>query len=246
MPFIGERKSNQMIKNQKNKYTMYEAVTAYLSENNSKYSENEEFIDHLNSFRTAVTEIAIMEDERSKSITGKTRNKIISRNTVTDEALAVAGAIYAYAKKSGNVSLMESVNQNKSRLNKFRENVLVIELNFIKDKAMENSQALERYGITLQKIEQFKDNITAFSNAIGARAVGGAAKTSATKTLFTRFKEAGDVLDSIDKLMEIYRVSNNEFYQGYKSARVIWDLGIRHRVPNMQPVTAGQIQPEEI
>ncbi|MFZ1322883.1 MAG: hypothetical protein WAT71_15105 [Ignavibacteria bacterium] len=234
-----------MIKNQKNKFTMYEAVTAYLGENNLLFSDNEEFTDHLNSFRATVSVIAIMEDERSKSITGKTKNKLISRKTVTDEALAVAGAIYAYAKKSGNVTLMESVNPRKSKYDRFRENVLVIELNFIKDKAIENSQALERYGISADKLSQFTDNITAFSNAIGARAAGGAAKSSATKTLFTRFNEAGDILDSIDRLMEIYRVSNNEFYQGYKSARVIWDLGIRHKVQDKQPVTAGQFLTEK-
>ena len=60
-PFIGERKINQMIKNQKNRYTMYEAVTAYLEDNSSKYSDNVEFADHFSSYRAAVTEIALTE-----------------------------------------------------------------------------------------------------------------------------------------------------------------------------------------
>lgn len=252
MPLSGERKINQMIKNQKNRYTMYEAVTAYLENNSSKYSDNAEFTDHFSSYRAAVTEIALTEDQRSKAVTGKTKSKNILREQVTEQALAVAGAVYSFAKKSGNVSLLESTDQNKSKLDRFRDTVLVIELNFIKDKALENSQAMEGYGFTAQKLSEFADNINAYANAVGAKAAGGAAKSGASKSLVTLFKDASDILDSIDRLMEIYRGSDEEFYQGYKSARVVKDLGIRHKEQDTitnagqnQPENSGIIQPEK-
>lgn len=231
---------------------MYEAVTAYLENNSSKYSDNAEFTDHFSSYRAAVTEIALTEDQRSKAVTGKTKSKNILREQVTEQALAVAGAVYSFAKKSGNVSLLESTDQNKSKLDRFRDTVLVIELNFIKDKALENSQAMEGYGFTAQKLSEFADNINAYANAVGAKAAGGAAKSGASKSLVTLFKDASDILDSIDRLMEIYRGSDEEFYQGYKSARVVKDLGIRHKEQDTitnagqnQPENSGIIQPEK-
>lgn len=252
MPLSGERIIIKMRKNQKNRYTMYEAVTAYLGENSAKYSDNEEFVEHLGSFRAAVTEIALTEDQRSKAVTGKTINKNILRDQVTIQALAVAGAVYAFAKKSGNVTLMESADQTKSKLKRFRDNGLVIELNSLKDKAVNISSDLERYGIAADKISQFTDNISAYSSAIGAKAAGGALRSGASKSMTTLFNEAGNILDSIDKMMDIYRVNEEAFYLGYQSARVVKDLGIRHKEQDTitntgqnLPENSGIFQPEK-
>lgn len=63
------------------------------------------------------------------------------------------------------------------------------------------------------------------SKALGAQDTGGAEKKKArNKSLSTLIKDADSVLDSIDKLMENYKNSNEEFYAGYKTARVIKDL----------------------
>ncbi|MEZ4691322.1 MAG: hypothetical protein R3A12_14635 [Ignavibacteria bacterium] len=152
-----------------------------------------------------------------------------------NEALAVSGAIYAYAKKSGNITLMESMNFTRTKLGRFRDTGLVIELNSIKEKAIEYSEPISRYGITGEKITQFDDNITAYDNALSAKAAGGPTRSGASKSLVTLFNDAGSILDSIDKLMENYLVTETGFYEGYKAARVIKDLGLRHKAdPDMQ------------
>ena len=58
----------------------------------------------------------------------------------------------------------------------------------------------------------------------------------------TLFKETDDILDSIDRLMENYKVSNGEFYAGYKTSRVIKDLGIRHKGENSEGGDSGPVQ----
>ncbi|MBK8550263.1 MAG: hypothetical protein IPL53_04065 [Ignavibacteria bacterium] len=57
---------------------------------------------------------------------------------------------------------------------------------------------------------------------------GGGVKKGANTSLTNLFKDADSLLDSIDKFMENYKDSNKDFYAGYKAARVIRDLGIRH------------------
>lgn len=218
-----------MIKNQKNKYTMYESVSAYLGKNSSVFEENEEFKEHFNSFRTSLIDIELKEDQRNKATKGRTTDKNISRETVTEEALGVAGALYAMAKKNGDVALRESVNLSKSKLKNFRDAGLMIELNSIKEKAVENSSEISRYGISPDKLAKYIDLITSYENALGARYTGGATRSGASKSLLNLFREADSTLDSIDRLMENYKVRNTEFYNGFKSSRVIKDLGIRRK-----------------
>lgn len=231
-----------MIKNQKNKYSMYDAVSAFLDENSSNYSGNEEFTEHINSFKASVNTIELKEDLRNKATKGKVTDKNINRESVTNQALGIAGALYAMAKKNGNVTLLESVKYTKSGLNRFRDTGLVIELNSIKEKAVEYSEAITRYGISSDRLAEFTENIKIYEDALAAKASGGATKSGAVKSLLTLFKETDDILDSIDRLMENYKVSNSEFYDGYKTSRVIKDLGIRHKGENSEDGDSVPVQ----
>ncbi|HMQ70623.1 MAG TPA: hypothetical protein PKA90_16700 [Ignavibacteria bacterium] len=232
-----------MIKNQKNKYAMYDAVSAFLEEKSSNYSGNEEFTEHVNSFKASVNAIELKEDLRNKSTRGKVIDKNINRGSVTDQALAVAGALYAMAKKNGNVTLLESVKYTKSGLNRFRDTGLVIELNSIKEKAVEYSEAISRFGISSDSLAEFTGNIKIYEDALAAKASGGATKSGAVKSLMTLFRESDNILDSIDRLMENYKVSKSEFYDGYKTSRVIKDLGIRHKGENSE---GGDSEPAQL
>lgn len=230
-----------MKKAQKNRYAMYNGVIAHLEKNSSIYSENEEFVSHKGAFKSATEEIGLKEDVVNKATTGKTLEKTVTRNFVTLQALGVAGAICAYAKKIGDITLAESTKHTISSLNKFRDTGLVIELNSIKDKAIDNSSALVKYDISPEKLDSFIKNIAQYSKALGAKSTGGSLKTGAVKSLTTLFKEAGIVLDSIDRLMENYRDTHKEFYSSYRAARVIKNLGIRHEKPGPEtpPVVNG-------
>lgn len=112
------------------------------------------------------------------------------------------------------ITLMETTRITKSRLELLRDDVLVIELNSIKDKAIDNAEAITNYGVPAERLTKFINSITQYTKALGARASGGSQKTGATKSLTTLFKEADSMLDSIDRLMENYRDTHKEFYDG--------------------------------
>ena len=223
-----------MLKNQKNKYAMFNGVLAHLEKNSSKYTDNEEFINHRDSFKSKAESIESKEDERSKVTSGKTKDKLFKREKVTLFALGVAGAICAYAKKSGFITVAESTKLTKSKLNGLRDNVLLIELKSIREKAELYSEAISKYGYPAEKLEEFANSILQYSIALRAKANSGAVRTGATKSLKILFKEADIMLDSIDRLMENYRDTQKEFYDGYKASRVIKNLGIRHN-PEEEP-----------
>ncbi|MBK8981826.1 MAG: hypothetical protein IPM38_05745 [Ignavibacteria bacterium] len=228
-----------MIKTQKNKYSMYSGVRAYLDDHSAGYEGNEEFKEHMNSFKSILQEIADKEDERSKATLGKVRYKVKVRKSVIDHALAVAGAIYSFAKKSGNNDLRESVDFRKSDLMKLRDAVLEIELNSIKDKAVQNSAEIARYGITADDLTAFLNEIVRYKDALGAKNTGSATMTGAIKTMVSLFKDADSLVDSIDRFMEKYKIDDKDFYDGYKAARVIRDIGIRHKDSSNGSLNSG-------
>ncbi|MBS1517920.1 MAG: hypothetical protein JSS91_07520 [Bacteroidetes bacterium] len=217
-----------MIKYQKNKYSMYVGVRAYLDDHSAGYENNEEFNEHLNSYKSVLQDIARKEDERSKATLGKVKNKARVRRSVTDQALAVSGAIYSFAKKSGDYVLMRSVDLQKTDFDRFRDAGLVIELNSIKNKAAQFSAEIARFGITAEKFTEFENKINEYVDALSAKNTGSATKQGASKTMVSFFRDADSLLDSIDRFMENYKISDKDFYDGYKAARVIKDLGIRH------------------
>ncbi len=217
-----------MQKRLKNKFAMFTTVHTYLKDKSTLYMDNEEFISHANSLRNTIAEIRLKDDAGKKATKGKSKNKEVTKTSVTNQALAVAGALYAFAKKSGNQTLLASMNLNKTKLEKFRDTELITELNSIKDKATEFSAEIAKYGISSAKLESYTANIETYSNALGEQDTGAAQKKVAYTSLSALFKEADDLIDSIDRFMENYKDSNPDFYAGYKTARGIRDLGIRY------------------
>ncbi len=207
---------------------MYEAVDSFLEMNNDIYAGTEEFVIHRNSFRHKLDEIGLKEDERNKATTGKTREKRVTKNSVVTQALAVAGAIRAFAKKAGNITLEETTRFSQTKFNKLRDQELIIELNSINEKAVTYRDSISKYGIPAEDLDNFRESILIYSEAVGAKDTGGATKKGAFKSLKDLFSETDSLLESLDLLMEHYIKSDAEFYAGYKAARVIRNLGIRH------------------
>ncbi|MBL8007649.1 MAG: hypothetical protein JNJ56_08960 [Ignavibacteria bacterium] len=233
-----------MIKYHKNKYAMYEAVLSFLEEGNSRYSDMPELISHKTDFIRKTNEIGLLEDLKNKSTVGRVKDKRVSRKSVMNQALAVAGSIRAYAKKTGNLTLGETMNISKSGFQRIRDTELIIELNSIHEKAEQNREALEGYGITADYFNSFTESINTYTKALGAKDTGKARKSGAVKTLPVLFGEADSILESIDLLMEHYIERDKEFYAGYKSARVIQNRGIRHETPEDGSNKNGKSQTE--
>lgn len=232
-----------MQKRQKNKFSMYGTVHTFLEDKSAVYADNEEFNLHRISLKENIAEIRLKDDAGKKATKGKAKNKEVTRTYVTKQALAVAGALYAFAKKSGNQTHIASMDLTKSKLDKLRDSELITELESILEAANGKKSDLLKYDITQAKLESFAANIMTYSIALGAQDTGGAIKKGAFKSLSTLFKDADSLLDSIDKLMENYKDSNEEFYAGYKTARVIKDLGIRHNEEEEEEPEAPEQKP---
>jgi hypothetical protein len=84
--------------------------------------------------------------------------------------------------------------------------------------------------ITDTMIADLSAKVIAYRDAIGARESGVAERIGARTSMEDLFIKADGILEEeIDPGMELLRGSQTELYNEYFSARVIKDLGIRHR-----------------
>jgi hypothetical protein len=87
-------------------------------------------------------------------------------------------------------------------------------------------------------LTDLEGKIQAFSSSIGQRESSVAERMGARGNLMELFDVADKTLtEELDRLMELVRGSQTQFYNEYFAARVIKDLGTRHRPAR---VTASQ------
>lgn len=226
-----------MIKTQQNRLSMFEAVHSYLRENESAFAETTELVEAMNTLRAKINTIMELDDLKSNVSKGRTSLKNETRDTAITAGNALAGAIYAHAKKTKNVMLADKTSITISRLESIRDIELVLFLNSVKDLATEYLQALSGFGITGEKFEEYKQKFNLYFEALTSRESSRAKRIGASKALVTNFSETEELLKSIGKLVEAYRDDNIQFFNGYVAARSIKDLGSRRK---KQPDTSGQ------
>jgi hypothetical protein len=218
-----------MLRAQQNRLAMFEAVYSYLKENESAFAETNEFVESMNMLRAKINGIFELEDKRSNISKGRTNLKNETRTAAVTAGTALAGAIFALAKKTKNITLADKSNKSFSGLDNMRDIELVLSLNSIKDLATENLEALSGFGVTSEKFLEYKEMFNEYFEALNARESSRAIKVSAARGVATLFKETEELLKSIDKLVEAYRVENKQFFNGYKPSRSIKDLGARRK-----------------
>lgn len=155
----------------------------------------------------------------------------------TLQALAAASALYSYGRKTKNTEVQEIANTTESRLRKLRDTELASRATSIHTQAAAHAADLADYGVTATMITDLQAKIADYSAAIGDRESGVADRVGATAALSDLFDQTDDVLtEDLDRLMELVRESQTDFYNKYFAARVIKDIGFRHK-PTPPPPT---------
>lgn len=218
-----------MLKTQENKLSMYEAVNSYLETNSGVYSGIAELMEMKGEFVLNKVKLSRKEDERINAKIGKVEEKSTARESVTMPALAISGAIFAYAKKTGDPELQKKSDITISDLDRIRDSEFPIALNSIKDLASANLSNLSGFGINEEMVTNFGSRIERYAKALGSKESSGATKKGASDSLEKLFRSGDSILESIDRMLERYREENPEFYNGYKKSRQIIYTGVRHR-----------------
>jgi hypothetical protein len=215
-----------------NKRTMYKAVIDLLDANTTKTSSMTAFAAALTNFKDKVDSIAEKNQLKDTAATGKTTLKSQLASDLIAATVPVAGALFAYGSSVNDPHIKELGDVRKGDLQNLRDTDLTDKVTIIKNLADAHAAALAAYGVDAAAIAALDTKSITYDSAVGDKESSFSTKSSAGKVMTNIFTEADSILtDQLDRMMEKFNPSDMQFYQEYKSAREIKDLGHRFDPP---------------
>ena len=166
-------------------------------------------------------------EEQKTGISGLAAGKKQLRTALNTAASDAARKLTSFAKLTNNPVLLGEVDYSLSDFRNYSDNAAREQAQVICNKANDYLSELASYGITEETQLILQNAINNFSEMMVAPRLGITNKKQATKQLKVLFKQAADALEKIDSAVELVRLTDPNFYAGYKSARKIVNQGTR-------------------
>jgi hypothetical protein len=230
---------------------MYDAVIAYCNSNAALIATLPAFQTAFTNFQSIVGNIHSTVQLEANVITGITIDKSQLKANLGEQAINLASMIFAYASNANMNSLKEQVNFSPSEIKLMKDEMLVASCGNIRDAANANLAALADYGITAATIASFQGTMDAYTALISSPRNAVSQRASYAKTLTVLFKQADASLkNQMDKMALNFKTSFEDFYNTYKSNRIIIDPGTSTTqiagtitsAANNQPVEGALVQ----
>lgn len=214
-----------MNKVQSNKLEMYKTVGTYLDSKTSVTETMPAFENLVTNFKNKVAEIEDLSKERETVKAGKTADKLTEENELVEALFKVMSAVNLHATLNGFNDLIEISDYAEYELKQgLRDDELVDKAYALYDEALKLKEDLAGYAITEADIESVKTNADEFAVAIGKAGAARAEGKQKTRSLKFLFDEADTILyNQIDRVADILKRNNPEFFNGYDNARMIVD-----------------------
>ena len=214
-----------MTTRQESKLSMYLAVKDFLTTNTAIATPLPNYTGFFTSFQNGIAQIQTYSEQQMFDKTGLSKNKEILRNTLVMLACDTSRKMQAYAKYANNQLLLTETKFTESDLKKVADNELRDRAQGIYDRAQTNLTALSTYSVTAATQTSLQSAITSFVTAIPKPRLGITDKKLSTAQLANYFAVVDDALDNIDMIIDIVKLTQQNFYNGYKAARKIVGLG---------------------
>lgn len=210
-----------MTSGQESKLSMYLATSDYLTANASIVGTLPNYAGFFTAFKSSITSIQTYSEQQMFDKKGFAVNKNQLRSTLVLLAIDTSRKLTAFAKFTNNQVLLNETKFTESDLKRCPDSNLRDSAQGIYDRAQTNLQALATYGVTAATQTSLQTAITAFVTSIPQPRLGIATKKQSTVQLANFFKSADSALENIDTVIDIIRMTQQNFFNGYKSARKI-------------------------
>lgn len=215
---------------QEDKLSMYLTVEKDCNANKDIWSNMPGFVDTFGRFKNLISEIKTQQEIQKGRTTGITKSKQKEEDEMIQATIESASAVHAFASIIGDDELMSKVNYSPTNLMRLRDTDLRAVCQTIHDAAESVIAQLEDYGKTPEDLEKLQKEINDFSDMISEPRSAIGTRATATAKLEELFQEADTLLrDQLDMLMVNYKSSHPKFYNKYRSARMIVDMGRRSK-----------------
>lgn len=210
---------------QEAKLNMYIVVRDYLAKFMAILNTLPNFALFYAALQNAITQIQSTGEVQGFDKSGNAVGKNLLKDTLVTLAADTARKVKAYAKYAKNQVLLREMNIVESEMRRMADTKLKNTAQGIYDRAQANLASLATYLVSASSQTALQTALVNFDKSIGQPRIGTTETSKATKQLVTLYKNADAALDDIDTLVEIIRLSNVDFYNGYKSVRKLISTG---------------------
>ncbi len=216
-----------MNKKQENRFGMYLAAVDFCEKNTAITTPLPNFSTNLTSMKTTCGRIHLIVETQAADISGTTAGKNDYRENLVVLGADTARKLMAFAKLSKNQKLLKEISYTESDLRHLPDTVLSDTAKLIYDRAQANLTALASYQVTAESQAALLQAITDYKQALAAPRTEKVSQAQATKELADLFVAGDEALANMDAVVEIVRLTEPNFYAGYKLARKIIESGNR-------------------
>jgi hypothetical protein len=215
-----------MTKVEQNKYSMFSAIESILGKFQPMIGSQPMLKECSDNFTNVLDELRDKDNTYLNVKKGSREDKDTAKERLIDELTAKAGALFVFARKTGNGNLKAVTEVTRSGLERLRDPELLQKAKVILENFRENLEELKKNGMTDQSLADLDKAVNNFDTAIGKKDSKQAEGKASRKDLNEIFDEADDILkNDLDRLVELVKNDSPDFYNQYKAARVIKDLG---------------------
>lgn len=214
-----------MNKKQENRFSMYLATVDFCELNTDITAPLPNFSTNLTNLKTICDRIQVIVETQAADTSGTTADKNVIRENLVVVAADAARKLMAFAKLSKNQKLLKEISFTETDLRRLPDTVLPETAKLIYDRAQANLPSLATYLITAETQTSLLQAITDYRQALASPRVEKISQEQATKQLAELFVAGDEALANMDAVVEIVRLSQPNFYTGYKLARKIIETG---------------------
>jgi hypothetical protein len=207
-----------------NRKNMIEATLSYLDEHAEKWQGIAKLVTvktQLSQVNQAIDVAAKNKADASVTI-GKT--KLALKKTIALKADILNDIVEVYATMQGNDELARQMGDSQTTLWRMKYADLIMRVMQIIEKAEELKDVLiAEYGMTEEQVTDLQNDMNQMLEINGQPRAYLIKHVVATKELEQLFGDGMGLLESMDKLMSIFKKRDVNFHNGYEKARMIVD-----------------------
>jgi len=214
-----------MNKKQESRFSMYLTTVDFCEKNTDITQPLPAFSANLTNLKTTCDRIHLIVEEQAADISGTTAGKNDYRENLVVLGADTSRKLMAFAKLSKNQKLLKEISFTETDLRRLPDTVLYDTAKLIYDRAQAYLTSLTDYMVTTETQAAFLQAITDYKAVLASPRVEKVSQVQATKQLAELFVAGDTALTNMDAVVEIVRLTQANFYTGYKSARKIIESG---------------------
>lgn len=161
--------------------------------------------------------------------TGVTIDKEVAGDNAIEIAVRLAGLGQVYASETNNNQLYDQLKVTYTSLDRLQDNVLGAALTLIYKTLNDLGDEVAPYGVTAEELTALHNAIESFENINNNPRVVIAGRKGHNENVPVLIRELRHEFNNVDRMIKIWERSNPKFIEDYQNARIIIDLGTRHK-----------------